>query len=366
MKKKIILVLVMSLLVMSTITGCTKDEANFYSLVNEVNNLKSLEGTGTVEVKGKGLLIDEMAKELPEELKGILKGIEFKYTLKQNKKTMETNVKLEARYIGEKKYVPFTEVILKNDKTYIKADDLIKFLKPYILLQDPKAEIELNNIIEKVRYVNVDDSSDVKAIDNPELVYKLADIVKQAFNDMDLKNVVKRNAINSYEVTIDTKAFNELFQEIVSYIVKNNDKVFDTIIDGIDKLSDEEIKDLIKMSGNSVKTKEEIINNIKELKEESKAAEVIDIGEQLKSVEGSKIVYKINKEKNNYNISTAFHINVNGFLSLSLKENFNIKPARNLHINAPKQTITSESFTEMLEKTFNKDDIKIDKIPNVN
>jgi hypothetical protein len=131
-----------------------------YSLMSEMSRLDIVESSNIISVSLDQQSLAETLESIPPELEELKKtfasGFEIKYTSKLKKKTLEYEVAIELKNKGEKEFRKVTTVIGNGTTTYVILDDLLEFVKPYAVWNDPVIEKTIDDIITKVGYVKID------------------------------------------------------------------------------------------------------------------------------------------------------------------------------------------------------------------
>lgn len=330
MKKVIIALLIMVML--STLVSCSVEEISMYSLMSEMSKLDSVESTNTISVSLDEKFMSETLESMPADLEELRKtltsGFEIKYTSKLKKKPLEYEIVIELKNKGEGDFRKVTTLIGNETTTYVKLDDLLKFIKPYVISDDPVINETIDNIIAEVEYLKIDlnaikydnnstsyDSSlllgalqDKKSI---ELVDEFIETIKAAFKDFSFDIINKKD--NGYELNLGPKDIKPLYVKLTKYIMNNIDLIAGKLTEKVNSMNNEQMKTLDETYG--IKTeKDEIISGIEDFKEQVKEASSEEIeelendeyfDEEIKNFEGSYFKYYVSKTEEGLYESTS-------------------------------------------------------------
>lgn len=338
--KKCIATLLIGLMLL-TMVSCSNEEISMYSLMSEMSKLDIVESSNIISVSLDQESIAETLESIPPELeelkKAFVSGFEIKYTSKLKKKTLEYEVAIELKNKGEKEFRKVTTVIGNGTTTYIKLDDLLEFVKPYAVWNDPVIEKTIDDVITKVGYVKIDlkdlmsdpysayetyefsgDSSyDTYTQYNPydsdyltekltsekeiELFDEFLDTIKDAYKDFSFEVITKKG--KGYELELKPKDIKAMYLRIVKYTTENIDYIASKLTDKVNSMDDEQMKTLGEVYGYEIQ-KDEVLSGIEAFKagvKETTSEEVEKIendktfDESLKNIEGSYLKYYVGK-----------------------------------------------------------------------
>lgn len=336
--KKFITTLLIGLMLL-TMVSCSSEEISMYSLMSEMSRLDIVESSNIISVSLDQESIAETLESIPPELEELKKtfasGFEIKYTSKLKKKTLEYEVAIELKNKGEKEFRKVTTVIGNGTTTYIKLDDLLEFVKPYAVWNDPVIEKTIDDIITKVGYVKIDlndlkydpyssyETYDFNSDDesyeayNPydsdylsekltsekeiKLIDEFLDTIKDAYKDFSFEIITKKG--NGYELELKPKDIKAIYLKIVKYTTENIDQIASKLTDKVNSMDDEQMKTLSEVYGAEIQ-KEEVVSGIEDFKaqvKETTSEEIEEIendttfDEDLKNIEGSYLKYYVGK-----------------------------------------------------------------------
>lgn len=364
------LVIVMAL----TMAGCSGDEVGLYSLIKEVMLLEAIETSGTASITMQGQLVGEMTKKLPKELEALKKifdpGMELRYSMKQSKKTSDFEVSVELRFKGETQYQKLTKLIGNKKVAYVKLDDIFRFLKPYIVASEPKAEKAVDEIIAKIEYLEVDlekgsykgvykkgyngTAQDEKVI---RVFIGFMDIFKDAFSGFSSGAVTKK--ANGYEVSLEVKDLKPLIIKFMEYFTKNIDTIADVSAKKVNAMSEEEFNAFKEVMGDTVVSREKVISGIEDMREDVKKTFPAQI-EKMKTdmsfdiavegLKGSSYKYYLGKSGNgDYELSNNLKIRFQQMISVDIVEEAVTKKIAAFTITKPANSVNEEEYKAIIE-----------------
>ncbi|MDF2523333.1 MAG: hypothetical protein K0R31_974 [Clostridiales bacterium] len=365
MTKRIIALILASIMLLS-FTACSNEEIGMYSLIKEISSLKSQEMTGTINLSAQGIYFDSLLAGAPEQVRNSIKdGVELKYNLKQIKSPAQFEAAIDIRFKNETNFHKLTTIISEKDTMYIKLDDLLKFIRPYVQVFQPTEVKTIDELISKVEFVKIDltnpNSIDsLGTISNNEESVKLAlslmDIIQKSFKDFSAGIVTKKN--NGYEMNLDVKELQNLIFKFVEYVTTNIDSIVDNAATSIKSMSDEEISMLSLFTGKYA-DKEDVINSLEGFRtmvKQTKASDIAMIKSELSNnqvfnaIEGSKLTYNISKDSSGiYDLSTELIVNYMGLLKINVSEKWNIKIVPEFSVSKPSNAVNQEKLQEILK-----------------
>ncbi|MDD3365080.1 MAG: copper amine oxidase N-terminal domain-containing protein [Syntrophomonas sp.] len=222
-KKWVALVLIL-MLAIGTLTGCSPAEKEYYNLTMEVNNQKVYEDSGSIELsliqlpdsmfEGEKSLTKEMLKKAINQHR-----IDYLVKADLNQGIFQYDFTIVDNATGETS--AFSSLTYKNDVLYIKVDDMISYLKKF---GDSESNQKLDQLFGDVQYVSVS-SQDLEDMMPPG--------TKQSFSGNFLQK-------SSQQQLVMRRLFDGLLYEVYDkyesdMISKNNNK-YSLTLRGIDSI----------------------------------------------------------------------------------------------------------------------------------
>ncbi len=360
--KKIALVIIAVMMLLS-FAGCSSDELGMYNLSKEILKMNSLETTGVIKLSAGGELLNESTDEISKSILSILKsGYEIRYSSKQKMNPVEYEMSFESRAVGETDYKKFTTIIFKDHVMYLKMDDLINALKPYIIKNDPSSEKSLNLAASMMQYVKLDnmDKEAFKAYDNySELMgfyTDFTDVVPEAFKDFTSASVKKKD--NGYVCTINAQDSKKIAINLMSYVLKNADTITGKFKEKINSLSDEDLSVLNMYGKDLTIKKDDMITALDQINEylkivnpdyiEKEVAEDKSFNQAFKDLDGSNFEYYIGKNaEGSYNQSLKMKISYQDKLEFNMDCTTDIKSLEGYSVKAPEKAVSAEELSSL-------------------
>ncbi|HEX9059275.1 MAG TPA: hypothetical protein VF941_03760, partial [Clostridia bacterium] len=357
--KKVALVIIAVMMLLS-FAGCSSDEIGMYGLSKEIlkMNANALESSGIIKLSADGELLKGSSDKASKIASDLLKsGYEIKYTSKQKMKPLEFEMSLETRAAGETDFKKFTTVIFKDQAMYIKVDDLLTALKPYLIKEDPSSEKVLDNAISTIQYLKIDnmDKETIKVYDNNAEIMGLytnfTDVVPEAFKDFTSAAVKKKD--NGYVLSLNAQDSKKLIINFVDYFVKNIDTITGKFKEKINSLSEKDLS-VFNTFGNGITIKkDDIIEGLDQIKESIKIVNPDYIKKQIeedegfnkgfKDIDGSKFEYFIGKnDDGSFNLTSNMKICYQDKLTIGFDSSYVIKSLDSFSAKIPENAFTVE------------------------
>lgn len=370
MRKFLAILLIVIILLMTA--GCSKEEVGFHALMMEASLLDAFETSGSVTVSMQGQLLDLAMSDqsnMNEIISVIRSGFEIKYCIKQSKKPVGYQIDVEFRKNGENDFTKVTTIIGNEDIVFVKLGELIRFIQPYIVLDNPDEERLLDEIIEKVDYLQIDPKSGMNTVVNPadvidveqnqkivQIFTGFMDVFKDAFKNFSTGMVKGKGS--GYELSFEAKDLQPLISSFIGYLYDNVDTIFNEISKRVVALTDDELKALGEVYGEGEINRSEIIAVFEEMRDDIKSTtpeELEDVRnnsipeEFIESIDGSSISYFLGKSGNkSYDISTAIKIKYEDLLTIEINETAETTKLNSFSITQPDEYITVEGFQEIV------------------
>lgn len=257
-KKRMALLLVLMMIIMGLLSGCSNAEKGYYNLIKEANNQKVCEQTGSIELKmeelpdsvfeGEDVFTKETVKKAIDNSRIDFQGkadinqglFHYDFTIVDNSTGVENEL---------------ISIIGKDDTIYIKIDGLVSFLKKF---GDAKENKEINRILKDVEYVSLSSqdleeimppgSSEVGLTDNflqraseqQKVQMRLLDgLINQVYNKYEANLVTGTN--NKYTLTLRVADSIDIIKPAAVYTIENIDQLGTFLKSFLNGLTEDEI-----------------------------------------------------------------------------------------------------------------------------
>ncbi len=363
-------------IILLTSAGCSNEEAGLYSLLMETSLLNAYETSGSVTVSMKGQILDEAMPDegnMDEILSAIKSGFEIRYHIKESKKPNAYQIEIQFKKSGDADYVDVTTITGNEDVMYVKLGELIRFIQPYVLLNNSDEERLMDEIIEKVDYLQIDLKSGmntavysgdvIETAQNErmiQLIMEFVDVFKDAFRNFSTGMVTRKGS--GYELSLEAKDIQPLIGRFAEYLCDNIDTIFTELSYRIIDMTDEEIKTIEEVYPIGETTRSELIAGLEEMRnsiksitpEELEDAKNNAIPEEvLESIDGSSLSYFLSRTGNkSYNISTALTFKYEDQLTIEVNDTAKITGLDGFSIIQPDEFITIEEYEEIVESVI--------------
>lgn len=359
--KKITVVLLIAVLCLTALTGCSKDEVAFYNLTTDLSQLQAYTGSGEMTIAMDMSFVTAMADEtITDEEKALLaafKDIKLTYSIKGDVTKTLSEIDLAVAF-GGNKYDLGKIYMNNNGDFYFNSQKTLALLAPFI------SEAELNQckkLIGDGKWLKVNmlehygDNIDITSLNQ-----WAQDFVKASLNAGDKfinvvakdysSGLVKKSGIG-YEFLLTDKNALPFIKSFAEFVINNIEEIGAWYKE---LLADPAMKSYIQMLGvPNVSAEEinaaidEVVATIKADKEgaltQLAALESEDAQKALAMIEGSKLRYYIDKSAGNFNDQYEMIINVkegslNYFsMNIALKESY--RPTASVSIDIPTEGV---------------------------
>ncbi|HAN10411.1 MAG TPA: hypothetical protein DCP90_07340 [Clostridiales bacterium] len=285
--KKILSLFLVTVMMVTLFTGCTKEELGLWNLTKEVSNLSVFEGTENIDINAEQLfdLIDKESaklgteftteqKEILNKARVFLRDNSIQLFVKYNKDNIEGMIEVNTitKKTNEKK--TFTTMILKGEKVYINVEQIVAYLSNSGLYQVDQL---LNNTGKSVKYIMID-LKDLADSNVGSLKYSMG--TSQALTDKYIKfadqlfevvfkdfttGQIEKTGTDSYSMSINGEEMMDVAVDAAINLINNYDGFAEAFVNLINTLTDEELKSL-----NLGDSKENIITNFNQSKQSVK------------------------------------------------------------------------------------------------
>ena len=372
---KKVLAIIMVTIMLLTVVACSREEIGLYTLVRELARIDVQETKGTISFSAEGQILDVLFMSIPEEMeflkKSVASGLEIKYNVKQKKDPLEFEATVDVRFNNESQYKKLTTIIGNDKAVYIKLNDLLAFLKPYIIAIEPTEEKSLNQLISRVEYIKIDIGVDeldrtiyspalAKTVDNAStirIMTEFMDIFQKSFADFSTNTVTKKN--NGYEMALTPKGLQQLAISFVEYVYKNIDTIVDTASANIKLIPDQDLEVLDKAIGGRGVDRAEILKGLEEFRQQVKETpkDQLDglrndagLNKTFKEIEGSSLTYYVGKTSSaSYELLTDIKVKYLDQLDLNMSESWKINKLPDFAASKPLKYVSQEELIDIVK-----------------
>jgi len=287
-KSKLLLIIAV-LLVITVLTGCSKDEIQYMLLVKEMSLINNMEVEGELSIDISGEFIDRLLEEEPEleELLQYTEGLTLKYKIKQSNDDNIAYVDLKFKYGELEEYNQLTEMILDNNEgcIYIKISDITKLMEnsEYFTSQEEFKEYkEEFGEFEFIKYKYIDGVVEsLTTEEQRDMIDKVKKIIEEIYKGYE-SGLVKKDR-NGYIFEITVEKLIDTLIDFLKYTVNNIDEIEKNAYKLIDDTPDD-VYDKFAKSISYYMSKDELKESIKEIASETRA----DKDEILEGISGIK------------------------------------------------------------------------------
>lgn len=373
-RNKMWVLLIVAVLSVSLLSGCSQAENNFIDLMNESSSMKVFESQETASLK-----LNKLPSDLTEDntvaaaaIQSMLSRYAIKSNVKMdaNKQVSEGKIVLVDTNSGAEK--EFLSYVASEGTIYVKVDDLVA-LANTIDNQELKKSL---SVLEGVQYVSI--SSEEMAQMFPasgKTVYNIMDIQKQQSLYQKLVNTLSKKAFDGYEtgmvkeigkdkftLNVDKQGVLDNIKPLMVYYINNADKINTSMVGFLEGLDDEELAMLSltpeirseAVSGLSKMTDEVVANPDKYLDQVDELAAAAKEGS---GIMGDKTGIKIVMEKlgeENFAQTTDFAFNMadpenaGNVIDMEINSKTEVKGIDPFTVSIPETNIIS--FTDLQKK----------------
>lgn len=336
-KSKILALVLVPVLMIALLTGCTPAELGLYDLQKEMSNLNLYETKGEANIK-----LEQLPKELKDELgetdfamlEMLLKYSTLSYDMRINveEEFMEGNFYLINKLSTNKEKL--VSYMIKGDDLYLEMDDLKRILGNF---KENEAIQEFLTAVGDAKYLHINSKEDLETplygdgqIEKQrDLSIRLLDgLVYEVYNDFELGMIDQDG--DTYTIKVDADSITNFLKPFLMYSLENSNRLGVFSKDFISSLDSEELAMLQlspEMQTEAVAGIDEVLTNVNANKEEMKA-EIAKMdafmNPMIKDTLGdSKIETKITKKaEDTYSTESEIKINIKD--PLDSAESFNM------------------------------------------
>ena len=352
--KKIISVILIGIMLISTLTGCGVNELGYFNLSKEISSITQYGFNNKTSM--------EISKELADEEYKIdfdINGEVNMDNLNDLYGTMDFTFKINDVEIENPINIKFVD-----NKLYISKNALIEIVKYEKMLNGTEeygkvVEKLYNNDLKDIEYIVYEDLSEEfveipNEIPYAEIYESAYEYLAKAFKGFDSKLVKKIN--NGYSIELTPESTLEFLRNLVTYICVNKETVYDetmNYIENVYSILGEEI---------SQEEKNEIVEEMEASRQDfydfiDEAALYFEEFEELKEysnlLNGSIIKQDISKENESYKEVTSAEIIYDDISMGKLLSTTRLTPKEVEKVPVTGNTIALEEMEKILEKVEN-------------
>ncbi len=360
MIKKLISVLLVMVMIISMLTGCSLNELGYLNLSKEVGNLTQFGFDNSTQIEITEQALGE-SYNVDLNLNGVVNIDELKSMY------VSFDLMFKINDLGIEEPIRF---IVADNKLYVSKNSLLGLITYENLLEGTSENDEIikelyNNDLKYVEYILLADLSEINEISeitemNSNFNYKdlsddAANYLKTAFKGFDSKLITKVRSGYTIELTPE-KAL-EFIERLVGYVSENKELVFDETVKYVEKvyISSE-------VEGVSAQEKEELVAELKESRQDfydfideadivMKSGELSYYEEMLK---GSVIKEEILKDGNEYKQTFKAEIVIDNSLMGRISSSSKVTPKVVEKVSVTEESITLDELDELYKKVENK------------
>lgn len=289
-KKHPSLLLLVLVLVIGLLSGCSQAELGFIDVMNQMNDMTVYQTEQTVAISFNKL--PEGLNEKDPATAAVIYAMTNQYSFKVSEKCdadrglVQSNLLLVNNTDGTEQQL-FSYVATGN-KLYIKVDDLVNFAKTF---NNPKIDDQLT-MLEGIEYISLSSDEFAEFSGDPKVgaSLDLSNTKKQQNLFQEFINGLSREAYdkystglvrknnNQYVMTIDKESALDTMMSLLEYTVNNAEKIQSFAVDYLNGLDKNELALLSLTPEMRQETLEEIDRNVSEIANDREA-----ILEELKS-----------------------------------------------------------------------------------
>ncbi len=409
--KRLISVLLVTILTMSLFVGCAREELSFYKIHKELNELmlsKPLHSEGkvsfTVDALPQELLESDMEASEAEVMNQVISFVNensFVYTMDTDANNNKTVAQFDLNSNTSDESIPLLTVIRNVDTTYVKLDDYFDAITNMVLsfgTEEDAAEFmaEMDELVGDIEYLSVSDeelitfyadmlsasmSSQVESDvlreqllaqldpeakkEQSEVYFRFIDeLLDEVYNNYSL-DIVDKEDDDKYSMTFDADNLGNTVIGFLDYSLDNSETLVDVIRAYLLNLSDEEYSLLVgayavDMVNKKMLTDEldnmtlDFVENKAQYKEQLQQALVLYNSMYKAYIEGSKLQITLGETKDIFTRDVVFKIQVNDIenesvtFGATMTINETFKEIEPFDVEAPMEGVVA--FAEFLER----------------
>lgn len=269
MGKKAISLLIIALMMISMLTGCSVNELGYLNLSKEINNITEFKFTNSTQVKVSGTVVSGAVEDSGAEDYNITLDFKGQANVEDlNSIYLDVDVMLKVNDVGNE--LPI-KLIIADNKAYVSKNALVEVIKLEEKIngtfENQKVLDELYNVeLKDTEYIMLSDMSEyyngVEYKSSAEDLYENAyNYLVSAFKGFDSKLVAKTN--NGYKIELTPEATFDFIERLVIYISDNKEMVYDETVKYLENIYD----DITISEMDGVQTKQAAIAEIEAMRQ---------------------------------------------------------------------------------------------------
>lgn len=358
MGKKTISLLLVSLMLILTLTGCGTNELGYLNLAKEVGNITQYEFNNSTQVTVSGTVAGE-DYNIDLDLSGTANIEDL------NSMYMNVNVMIKVNELGNELPINF---IISDNKVYVSKNAIIEAIKLEEQLngtiENQKVLDELFNVeLKDVEYILISDLNEyyngVEYKTNYKDMYDSAlDYITAAFKGFDSKLITKIN--NGYAIELTPESTFSFIKRLITYVSENKELVFDETVKYVENIYED--INIQEIEGVTEADKKAIIDELKSSRQDfySFVDEAVvfieseEFNEYEKMFEKSKLKEEIYKKGSSYIQNIQGELVFEDIIVGSLNTTTEIKAAQVEKIAITEKFITRDEADDLYNKTLNR------------
>ncbi len=373
LKKKWLALLLVLLLGIGTVTGCSPTEQGYYNLLKEASSQKVYTDTGSIELSvaqlpaslftGQDALNEDVIRKAIDQQR-----LEYSGTVDVNQNIFQYNFDIVNTKTGARSQV--LSITYKNNVLYVKVDEIVKYIGQFC---DPEEKQRLEQAFLNVKWLSISDqelntmmptgsqtgltNNLLKKSSQQQMIWtRLYDrLFNEVYNNFSSNLVSKAN--NKYSLTIRGAQLINVMKPTATYTINNIDKLGIVLKAFLSSLSPEELAELgltKEVRGQALQGIDLMVLEVKQdpnkyLREIEKMSAAQP--QLLNIVNDSEIVSTLEKtDATTYDMSSRIHLNITAGnptdkINFTLNTKDTIKVGGTVQVSAPTGQVIS--FTEL-------------------
>ncbi len=408
--KRMISILLVTILTMSVFAGCAREELSFYNLYKDLNELvlsKPVRSEGKVSFSLDTLPQEMLESGMDDSEIEVINGViaftndnSFVYTMDSDVKNNKTVAQFDLSSNNADESIPLMTVIRNVDTTYVKLDDYIQAIKDVFSSFVTEEEMiqlndEFDSVFGGIEYISISDEELITFYANllgstsgssvegeliaeqfkgqldagarqkqSEAYSRFVDqMLEEVYSDYSMDIVEKED--DKYSITFDADNLGDTVIGFLDYSLENSEDLVDAISEYILELSDEEYSLLVGVYAMDMMNKELLVDELKDASED-----FIDNKDQYKDdleealvlynsmmkayIEGSMLTFTIGEEDDVFTRDTMLKVQVNDIVdesvtfdaTMTINESF--EEIDSFDVEVPTDNVVT--FTEYLDR----------------
>lgn len=358
MAKRAISILLVGLMLILTLTGCSTNELGYLKLSREIGNITQYEFSNSTQIEVSGTVAGE-DYNIDLELEGSANIEDL------NSMYMNLDVMVKVNDMGNEMPINF---VISDNKVFVSKNAVLEAIKLEEKIngtaENQKVIDELYNVeLKDTEYLMIADLNEyyngIEYKSNYKDMYDSAiDYMTAAFKGFDSKLIKKIN--NGYAIELTSESAVDFIERLITYVSKNKELVFDETVKYVENIYDD--MNISELEGLTDADKEAAIAELKASRQEfydfiDEAALFIEsdeFKEYSNMLDKSQLKNEIYKKGSSYIQNIQGELVFTDIIMGNLKSSTEIIPADVEKSLTPEKFMTIEEFESLYNKTENK------------